>query len=151
MPILMPLQSHRYRIGNCPPQITENAVNVILDFVEQTVRIETRLTVDPESFRAAMQFARTKGFILEFLDGSRDGAHYGLDFSGAELIEHEMKFDYAVGTWAPNVYVFKYQDIGILVPEKAEEAFIPTDGFLTPAEAVAKVQGGETYDRDAGC
>lgn len=143
MPLIMPLSSHRYLIGSCPEQITHNAVSVTLDFVSETVIVETRLTVEPDSFKAAMQFAHTNRFTLEFLDGTSDGAYYGLDLGGLDLIKHDLKFDYAEGGWAPNVYTFKYRDIAILYPKPADEPEIRTEGFMTPAEAVEKLAAGE--------
>lgn len=160
MPMMLPISAHRFRVSNCPSQITQNTVDVTIDFVEETVAITTRLTVEPESFRHAQQFARTHRFTVDFMDGGKDGAFYGLDFAGVELIEHELKLDYANGGWAPCNFTFKYRDIGILVPQKDEDdGMLRTEGFLTPSEAVEKLanqksdvsEDEETYTRDAGC
>lgn len=160
MPLMLPISAHRFRVSNCPSQITQNTVDVTIDFVESTVAITTRLTVEPESFRHAQLFARTSRFTVDFMDGGKDGAFYGLDFAGVELVEHELKLDYAVSGWAPCNFVFKYRDIGILVPQvDDDDGMIRTEGFLTPAEAVEKLANqksdvkndDEDFIRDAGC
>lgn len=133
--VMLPIASHKFKLGNCHSEITQNVVNVVFDFAKKTLTVDLRVTVDPMSFEAAMRFAHVSKFSVDMMTGM-DDSYYSIHPEGLKLVEHDLRFDYATSQPALHKYKWTYTNVDIVVPNGNDEMLTPPEGFLTPAQAV---------------
>ena len=148
-PILQPLSAYRFRVVDCPDEITANTEVVLINMVKKTITMDVRCTVLAESMIAALKFASSRMFTIELLDGTTVPL-YGLSPMGLKLVDHQFKLDYKDSSYAVHHYEWSFESLETLVDEKTADRLndmIPFKGgkpdpnFPTVQEAMDQLKG----------
>jgi hypothetical protein len=138
--LIQPLMPHRFRVTDCPMNITQNVRFLTIDFMAKNITMAVSATVEPQSFQDLMQFSKSVFFTIEMLDGSADGVIYGLRPMGLKIREHKCELNYGATGVLNHHFMWEFSSVELMVPNSGEKSTAPTDNFMTPAEAIAQVQ-----------
>ena len=154
--LLQPLYKYRFRVARCPEEISLNMVNMTVDNVAKKIEMWVRVTVDPASMQAALDFGNYRNFLIDHLDGFTKKPYYSLSPTNLKLVHHTFELDYAKSDPVVHYYVWSFDHLDIYVAEGKESANqMPpkVDSFLTPQEAVDKLTSAPAsskHDDDIG-
>jgi hypothetical protein len=134
--ILLPLATHQFRVdAKGLDTIIDNTEKVQFDFVNKTITINVRQTLDPLSLQEAIEFGSG---LFDIEAGPVGSTAFGIRPINCHLLSHTLNLSYADKvSSAMHIFVFGYDALITGLPETEEAAPLPSDPrFPTPQEAI---------------
>lgn len=138
--ILQPLATHQFKVdAKGLDTVTDNAEKVQFDFVNKTITIGVRQTLDPVALHEAIEFGSG---LFDIETGPQGDTAFGIRPINCHLISHTLNLSYAEKVSAAmHVYVFGYDALITGSPEAEETKPLPRDPqFPTPQEVIEQLK-----------